>query len=75
MKKYTRIFKEEEGDNADSIKAIKDLIDLDWSKDEDAQSKALALFKGLVYADTPAADKFIKNVSDYTSGLKVEDFE
>jgi len=35
----------------------------------------LALFKGLVYANTTVADKFIKVVSDFTSGLKVEDFK
>ena len=74
MKKYARIFKEED-EESKSKKAIKDLIDLDWSKDEAAQSQALSLFKGLVYANTKTADAFIKKVSDFTSGLNPEDFE
>ena len=73
MKRYKRYFKEE-SDTDKSKKAIKDLIDLDWSKDEDSQSAALELFKGLVYADNSVADAFIKKVSDYTSSLNADDF-
>ena len=65
----------EEGEEDKSIKAIKDLIDLDWEKDEDAQHTALALIKGLVLADTTSADKFLKDLSDYTSKMDIEDFK
>ena len=44
-------------------------------ENEEAQSQALSLFKGLVYANTKTADAFIKKVGDFTSGLNPEDFE
>jgi len=58
-----------------SSKAIADLIALDWGKDEDSQNTALALLKGLVYADTPSADKFLSDVSDFTNDLDPEDYK
>ena len=74
IKRYVSKFKEE-GEEDKSIKAIKDLIDLDWGKDEDAQNTAIALFKALVYADTTSADKFIQDVSDFTSKMNIEDYK
>ena len=73
MKRYKSKFKEA-GEDA-SAKAIKDLIALNWGEDEDHQNTALQLFKGLIYANNPVADKFIQKVSDFTSGLKDEDFK
>lgn len=74
MKKYTRIFKEDE-DEDKSHKAIKDLIDLDWEKDTESTHRALAMIEGLFHADTKAGKAFIKDLSDFTSGLKIEDYE
>jgi len=71
---YKRRFKEE-NENEKSAKAIADLIDLNWGKDEDAQNVTLNLFKGLIYANTPNADKFIQDVSDFTSKMNKEDYE
>ena len=73
MKRYKPKFKEE-GEDA-SAKAIKDLIALNWGDNEEHQNTALQLFKGLVYANNPVADKFIQKVSDFTSELKAEDFK
>lgn len=77
MKRYKPVFTKvkEETDEAQSEKAIKDLIDLDWGKDEDAQNTALALLKGLVYADNKVADKFLQDLSDFTSKMKDEKYE
>ena len=76
MKRYKPVFtkvKEDEDDKSE--KAIKDLIDLNWGEDEDHQNTALQLIKGLIYANTPTADKFIQDLSDYTSKMKIEDFK
>jgi hypothetical protein len=77
MKRYKPAFKQiikEDEENDKSIKAIKDLIDLDWEKDEDAQHQALAMIKGLVLADTKSADKFLTDLSTYTSKMSIEDY-
>jgi hypothetical protein len=77
MKRYKPVFtKVKEGtEESQSEKAIKDLIDLDWGKDEDAQNTALALLKGLIYADNKVADKFLQDLSDFTSKMKDEKYE
>lgn len=77
MKRYKPAFKQvikEDAEEDKSIKAIKDLIDMDWEKDEDAQHTALALIKGLVLADTKSADKFLTDLSTYTSKMSIEDY-
>ena len=78
MKRYKRKFKtqviKEDAEEDKSIKMIKDLIDLDWEKDEDAQHQALAMVKGLVLADTKSADKFLTDLSTYTSKMSIEDY-
>jgi hypothetical protein len=75
MKKYIPFNFKEESEEDKSIKAIGDLIDLNWGKDEDAQQTAVALFRALVLANTEAADKFIQDVSDFTSNMKKEDYK
>ena len=76
MKKYKQLFMfNEVSEEEQSKKAVKDLIELDWGKDEDAQSIALQLFKGLIYADTKTADKFIQDVSDFTEKMNIEDYD
>lgn len=77
MKRYQPAFKQvikEDAEEDKSIKMIKDLIDLDWEKDEDAQHQALAMVKGLVLADTKSADKFLTDLSTYTSKMSIEDY-
>ena len=77
MKRYQPAFKQvikEDAEEDKSIKMIKDLIDLDWEKDEDAQHQALAMIKGLVLADTKSADKFLTDLSTYTSKMSIEDY-
>lgn len=77
MKRYKPAFKQvikEDAEEDKSIKMIKDLIDLDWEKDEDAQHQALAMVKGLVLADTKSADKFLTDLSTYTSKMNIEDY-
>lgn len=78
MKRYKPTFKtqviKEDAEEDKSIKMIKDLIDLDWEKNEDAQHQALAMIKGLVLADTKSADKFLTDLSTYTSKMSIEDY-
>jgi hypothetical protein len=77
MKRYQPAFKQvikEDAEEDKSIKMIKDLIDLNWEKDEDAQHQALAMVKGLVLADTKSADKFLTDLSTYTSKMNIEDY-
>jgi len=78
MKRYKQNFKQvikEDEEEAKSEKAIKDLIDLNWGKDEEAQNTAIALFKALVFANTKVADKFIQDLSDFTSKMNSEDYK
>lgn len=75
MNHTKRIKEEEGGEEGKSAKAIKDLIALDWGKDEEAQNTALQLLKGLVYANTKNADQFLSDVSDFTNDLDPEDYK
>lgn len=64
----------EEDEEAKSKKAIQDLITLDWESSEENALKALAIIEGLFHANTDMGKKFIKDISDYTSGLKIEKY-
>ena len=75
LKKYIRHFREESEDAEKSKKAIKDLIDMKTIDTEEEQGKLLSLLRGLVFADNEVADKFLKEINDFTSTLKIEDFE
>lgn len=49
---------------------IKDLIDTDWSKDNESQGRAVSLLKGLAFSDNELANKFMKALDKASSGLK-----
>jgi len=74
MERYTSIFAEAD-EEAKSTKAIKDLIELKAVTSEEDQGAMLAILKGLVFGDNPVADKFLTALNDWTSSLKIEDFE
>ena len=73
MEKYKSIFKEED-ENAKSVEAIKDLVDLKKVDTADEKGKFLELIKGLVFANNAQADKFLTKLNTFTSGLKAEDY-
>lgn len=54
---------------------IKEVIDTNWSKDNESQMKVLQLMKGIATSEDPMSNKFMKKIDDFTSGLKIEDFE
>lgn len=56
----------------DVDKVINDLINIDWSKDNEAQMKAIQLLKGLALSDDPKANEFMKKIDKFTSGMKAE---
>ena len=58
----------------DVKKIIQELIDTDWSKDNDAQGKAIQLLRGLAFSEEAASNAFMKKMDAFTSSLKVEDF-
>lgn len=59
---------------ADVSKIIKDLIDTDFGKDNDAQAKAVQLFRGLAFSDDPKSNAFMKKVSDAIGSFNPDDF-
>ena len=59
----------------DIQKVIKALIDTDFGEDDDAQAKAVQLFKGLAFSDDPKSTEFMKAVSDAVGKLNPEDFK
>jgi len=59
----------------DIKKIISDLISTDWSKDNDAQMKAVQLLKGIALSDEPASNKFMAAIDKFTSGLDAKQFE
>lgn len=70
---YIKLFNEDKDD--DIVKnVIKDLIDTEWSKMDD-KSKAVNLFKGLIYSDSKIAKKFIKDLDKLTSGMNIKDYK
>jgi hypothetical protein len=69
-KKYEEVEVLEEGK---SVGVIKALIDTDWSKDNEAQMKAVQLLKGIALSDEPEANAFMKKLDTFTSGMKVNE--
>ena len=72
LRRYTSVYTEAD---VDVKKIIKDIIDTDWSKDNESQMKVVNLLKGIATSDEPASNKFMKKLDAFTSGLKVENFE
>jgi len=62
-------------EQVDIQKVIKALIDTDFGEDDDAQAKAVQLFKGLAFSDDPKSTEFMKAVSDAVGKLDPEDFK
>ena len=54
---------------ADVKQVIKDLGDTNWSKDNEAQMKAVQLLKGLALSDDPKANEFMKAVDKATTSI------
>ena len=60
----------------DDVKEIiKDLINTNFSADDDAKGKAAQLMRGLFFSDDPAAQKFIKELDTATNKFNPDDFE
>jgi len=76
MKRYKPVYKiKEDAEEDKSLKAIKDLIDMKSIDTEEEQGKFMALIKGLIFADNKHGDEFLKQINDFTSSLKIEDFK
>lgn len=59
-----------------TTEVIKELINTDWSKDNESQMKAVQLLKGIALSDEPEANAFMKKIDAFTSGMKKnEDLE
>jgi len=71
---YKKQFSEDEEEDK-SIKAIKDLIDMENVDTSEERGKMMAIIQGLVHADTKVGDKFLSQINDFTSTLKIEDFK
>ena len=50
-------------------KVIADLGKTDWGADNEAQMKSVQLLKGLALSDDPAANKFMKALSDASTKI------
>lgn len=78
MKRYKPIFtkvKEADDNEAKTLEAVKALIDMKDISNEDEQGKFIELLKGIVFANNAHGDNFLKQINDFTSGLKIEDFK
>jgi len=60
---------------ADTKKIIKELIDTGWSGSNEEQMKAVQLLKGLATSDDELANKFMKELDKFTSGMSSDKFE
>jgi len=74
MKKYKSLFNEKDSDTNVS-KIISDLIDTDWSGNNEEQMKAVNLLKGLATSDDEKANKFMKDLDSLTSKMSKEDYK
>lgn len=63
-------YREADDSDTKTQSAIDELIDTKWSGSNESKMKAVELIKGLVLADNEKANKFIKKLDDFTSGLK-----
>ena len=62
----------DKNEEVDVKKVIQDLVDTDWSKDNESQMKAVQLLKGIALSDEPEANKFMADIDKFTSGMKSE---
>ena len=74
---YESIVEQEGEKQSANVKdIIKELIDTGWSGSNESQMKAVQLLKGLATSDDPLANKFMKKLDAFTSGLgKAKDEE
>ena len=56
---------------SDIDKAVKALIDTNFSASDEAQGKAAQLFKGLLLSEDPKAKKFVKKLDKALSAMAV----
>jgi len=76
MEKYVPKFKiKEDAEEDKTLEAVKALIDMKDISNEDEQGKFIELLKGIVFADNKHGDEFLKQINDFTSSLKIEDFK
>lgn len=61
-------------EEVDVGKIIGDVIDTDWSKDNESQMKVVNLLKGIATSDEAVANEFMKKLDDFTSGLDKAEF-
>lgn len=57
----------------DVKKAIQDLVDTNWSKDNETQGKSVQLMKGLAFSDDPMANKFMEYLDNCASKFTMEE--
>jgi len=53
---------------------ISELISTSWSGSNEEQMKAVQLLKGIALSDEDVANKFMKALDKFTSGLNAEDY-
>lgn len=61
-------------EKTDVEKLIKDFIETDWSKSQEAAGKAVNLLKGLAFSDDDMAEKFIKDLDKLSNSMSVKDY-
>lgn len=75
----SKVIEAEDKDKKDDKKPdisgiIGEVIDTDWSKDNESQMKVTQLLKGIATSEDPKSNKFMQAIDKFTSGLKKEDF-
>jgi len=73
FKKYLaekKIIKEEDDVEVDDEKMIQEVIDKNWSKSAEGVTEACKLMQETSKTDNKTSDKFLKEMDDFTSGLK-----
>lgn len=53
-----------------ALDSIKNIIEMDWGKDNDSQGKASQLFKALSFNNSKIANEFMDEINKFTSSLK-----
>lgn len=59
----------------DVLKIIEELIDTEWSKDNDSQGHAAELIKELADSEEPVSNKFMEELDKFSSELEIGKFE
>jgi len=54
---------------------ISELITTSWAGSNEEQMKAVQLLKGIALSDEEVANKFMKALDKFTSGLNAEDYK